>query len=356
MSGGTFKCQCGLRIAVPRFTPRPPADTDGGLDSTGARGEPQNQRPPRIPQQSDVHELKNAVRQIDSELSRANQNLKECRLSIRKRKKATEELKLAGQQLLSPAICKAMRLLMTILGLVPGWIIADATVGILGVVVFCPMSILAFHKVADLMGFQVYRPREVLLSIMRTGEIAEAQLSDRQRQVDELIKRHNHTVEKAKNADRAYKAELRRQADLLRIEREREERLARTPKPINLQSTPRVDVSEALALGKGREWVYAYSFPSHIVSGKFPIKVGMTSRPDVVKRIDEQMTGTSMPERAKVLLVFRVPNGLRAEKAFHSALKSKGQHKSDAVGTEWFKTTPNELLELYVQISDSDEL
>jgi hypothetical protein len=59
--------------------------------------------------------------------------------------------------------------------------------------------------------------------------------------------------------------------------------------------------------------------------------------PDVVKRIDEQMTGTSMPERAKLLLVFRVPNGPIAEKAFHAALKSKGRHINEAVGKEWFK-------------------
>jgi hypothetical protein len=44
-----------------------------------------------------------------------------------------------------------------------------------------------------------------------------------------------------------------------------------------------------------------------------------------------------MPERAKLLLVFRVPNGPIAEKAFHAALKSKGRHINEAVGKEWFK-------------------
>ena len=206
-----------------------------------------------------------------------------------------------------------------LIGLVPGWIVADFTLGTWSVLVFCPLSSYLFVLLMRVLGFKVYRPRSELLRLIEQGEAITPQVLSSLKSTVEELEDRLHAI-----------------SDELHFGRE-----------VSLSSTSKVDVSSARSLGTGPEWVYAYSFPSQIGGQRFPIKVGMTSRDDVVRRIDEQLSSTGMHERARVLLLFRVSSAREVETMFHRQLKKRGRHKNDAVGKEWFKTSPQELIKLY---------
>ena len=359
MVGRSFLCQCGLRNPVPRFVPHQPACEDERVTPDSVepattrqpeKHESVAREKPQAMSRVEVMAIEAEAKDVCDELRRAREQLKKCRVDIRERKAGLVELERLDEQRYTPAATKKFRALFALLGLVPGWIAADATIGVLGMFLFCPLSVKAFLKFADLVGIRAYRSRETLLGVLRQGELSESQLSHHLDRVSELSERHSLITTKANTARRNYENDIRRRADEVRIRREREEQLARTPKPIELRQTPKVDTSNARVLGKGVQWVYAYSFPSQMNGDIFPIKVGMTSRADVVKRIDEQLTGTSMPEPAQLLLLFRVNSASLAENALHTALKSNGRHMKEAVGIEWFKTNPEELVRLYHQI------
>ena len=70
-----------------------------------------------------------------------------------------------------------------------------------------------------------------------------------------------------------------------------------------------------------------------------------TSDTDPNIRINQQITG--MPERIIIGLVIRTNEPVKLESAIHRLLKHFDRHISDAPGTEWFLTSPDEIRELY---------
>lgn len=89
-------------------------------------------------------------------------------------------------------------------------------------------------------------------------------------------------------------------------------------------------------------YIYAFSFPSIIKDGIFPIKVGKTAG-EVETRIAEQCKGAATFEQPKLLGKWPVKRVGPTELAIHNVLKARGKHKEDAPGREWFNTTVAEV-------------
>lgn len=104
-------------------------------------------------------------------------------------------------------------------------------------------------------------------------------------------------------------------------------------------------------VGSGDESIYLYWFESYKELAKlrdipfWKCKVGRSSG-SVVERINEQC-GTSNPEKPIVGLVIKTLDSVKLEKLLHDVLKFKNKHVQDAVGKEWFITSPSEVLSIY---------
>lgn len=91
-------------------------------------------------------------------------------------------------------------------------------------------------------------------------------------------------------------------------------------------------------------WIYAFTFPSIKRSGEpFPIKVGLTTAPDVETRVYGQCKGAGFFERPEILGRWQVKRVAQYEDAVHAVLKARGRWKEDAPGDEWFNTTIEEV-------------
>jgi hypothetical protein len=102
--------------------------------------------------------------------------------------------------------------------------------------------------------------------------------------------------------------------------------------------------------GIGAQYVYCYTFQNYIElarlkkESKFRIKVGKADT-DPIKRILQQVAGsnTAVAERPHVLLVFQTLAAGHLERWLHARLS----RAADSIGSEWFITNPDELIELY---------
>jgi hypothetical protein len=91
---------------------------------------------------------------------------------------------------------------------------------------------------------------------------------------------------------------------------------------------------------EGKPSVYWYTFPAYRSgNGPFPIKIGRGTDP--LARIRMQVT--AMPEQPTILGTFEHNDPISLERALHSVLILRGKRKTDAPGTEWFITPPDEI-------------
>jgi hypothetical protein len=92
-----------------------------------------------------------------------------------------------------------------------------------------------------------------------------------------------------------------------------------------------------------RPSVYWYTFPAYQrETGAFPIKIGRGNNPEL--RIAQQVT--AMPEAPVILGMREHMDSSNLERALHAVLALRNKRKTDAPGTEWFMTTPNEIGDL----------
>lgn len=91
-------------------------------------------------------------------------------------------------------------------------------------------------------------------------------------------------------------------------------------------------------------WIYAFTFPAIKRSDRsFPIKIGLTTAPDVETRVYGQCKGSGFFERPEILGRWQVKCVAQLEDAIHAVLKARGRWKEDAPGDEWFVTTLDEV-------------
>ncbi len=98
--------------------------------------------------------------------------------------------------------------------------------------------------------------------------------------------------------------------------------------------------------------VYWYTFPAYKrPDGPYPIKIGRGNNPD--QRIHQQVT--AMPEMAEILGTYAHVDAPNLERALHAILALRNKRKNDAPGTEWFLTTPQEIIRLIAYILQAAE-
>lgn len=103
-------------------------------------------------------------------------------------------------------------------------------------------------------------------------------------------------------------------------------------------------------LGTGASAVYLYYYENYkqraLAEGRstWPCKVGRTDR-DPLGRVLAQ-AATALPEYPHLGLIFMTDTPGVWETAIHSVLRLRGRALDEAPGTEWFETTPEELIEI----------
>lgn len=109
--------------------------------------------------------------------------------------------------------------------------------------------------------------------------------------------------------------------------------------------------------GEGEQSVYAYYLPTYRrlaeIAGdsRWPMKVGMTTT-SVSTRIGGQLT--ALPEGPVVGVVLRSSNAALLEKVLHGILSIRGRQVNNGGGTEWFLTSPDELVSLHRMVLSID--
>lgn len=125
------------------------------------------------------------------------------------------------------------------------------------------------------------------------------------------------------------------------------------------QQRPGIVVDQVKTYGwsLGSEYVYCYSYPTHLeiaqLKGeeRYRIKVG-SAKGDPIQRIFAQFATnkTAISESLVVLLIFRTLSASHLERWLHKRLS----RATDAVGSEWFVTNPAELIDLFTEYLRTD--
>ena len=119
----------------------------------------------------------------------------------------------------------------------------------------------------------------------------------------------------------------------------------------------KVDTSRVEKKGRGNQSVYLYYFPTYKQYAKlkgethWPCNVGKAEG-EVIVRVSKQI-GDQLPEKAKIALILRTDNCRALETEIHKKLKRRLKQSKDAIGTEWFLTSPSEVEEIYNFIGEN---
>ena len=102
----------------------------------------------------------------------------------------------------------------------------------------------------------------------------------------------------------------------------------------------RVDTTDALEIGEGDEYVYAFNYDRY----SDRLKIGQTNG-DVVDRIAQQIR-EGVPAKPVLRLTIRTHDSQNLEKFLHSFFRYK-KKTVGGVGKEWFLATRDEVIEVY---------
>lgn len=122
-----------------------------------------------------------------------------------------------------------------------------------------------------------------------------------------------------------------------------------SPAP-GVEDDPNPLPNDVVELGEGPEAVYLYFLPTYKrhaeVTGKptWPCKIGRTSG-DPLARIASQ-AATALPEPPYMAAVIWSDNSIAWERAFHGVLAARRRRIENALGVEWFETSPQEFVEI----------
>jgi hypothetical protein len=106
-----------------------------------------------------------------------------------------------------------------------------------------------------------------------------------------------------------------------------------------------VDTSDVLRLGEGDKFVYAFGYRC----APDRLKIGLTKN-DPVERVFAQIN-SSTPDKPVLFLEIKTHDCNSLERALHAILTYRGS-KTSGGGTEWFKTTRDEIVSLYKLIKE----
>ncbi len=109
-------------------------------------------------------------------------------------------------------------------------------------------------------------------------------------------------------------------------------------------------LSAELIIGEGEGVVYLYYFPTYRTQAEehntniWPCKIGRTEREPLLRVLSQ--ASTALPERPIIALLIHTPSPLAWEAALHGVLTLRGRKIETAPGSEWFSTSPSEVIEL----------
>lgn len=112
------------------------------------------------------------------------------------------------------------------------------------------------------------------------------------------------------------------------------------------------------SVGTGTGCVYVYYFglykseASRNGEQNWPCKIGLSEN-EASSRISQQI-GTALPEIPVWALEIKTANPSWLEAAIHSVLKCRGKWHQKSPGSEWFMTSPEEVLEIYSFIAGEE--
>lgn len=116
-----------------------------------------------------------------------------------------------------------------------------------------------------------------------------------------------------------------------------------------------------MSIGAGTETVYVYFQEAERKLAGFenrkswPCKVGYTGG-SLTTRIISQGLATSMSKLPSVGLVIKTEDGRGLERILHSALDLAGARIADALGSEWFETSPEKISAWYEQFCAANKM
>ena len=105
-----------------------------------------------------------------------------------------------------------------------------------------------------------------------------------------------------------------------------------------------VDTTNAIEIGEGEEFVYAYGYPC----APDRLKIGSCTG-DVIARIAAQIS-TGTPDKPSLLLTVRTNDCRALERVLHGIFRLREQRVTGA-GSEWFLVTRDEVVAAYESIS-----
>lgn len=125
---------------------------------------------------------------------------------------------------------------------------------------------------------------------------------------------------------------------------------------INEEQVAIEDIPTHRTFGEGNFAVYCYYFDNYrklaVLEGKriWPCKIGRTDRDPLIRVLSQ--ASTALPERPIIDFVIKTKDSSLLEVAIHSILKLKNRHIVESPGSEWFNTSPDEVLEILKSINE----
>jgi hypothetical protein len=125
--------------------------------------------------------------------------------------------------------------------------------------------------------------------------------------------------------------------------------------PAEVAAAPPPEPAADLEIGVGSETVYVYYLPVYRMvaeergEASWPCKIGRTSG-DPLSRVLSQAS-TALPERPHIALAIRSSNSSAWEGALHNVLALRGRCIDESPGSEWFLTSPAEIVDFVKKLS-----
>ncbi len=111
-------------------------------------------------------------------------------------------------------------------------------------------------------------------------------------------------------------------------------------KPQIKEKLKRVDTTDALEIGEGDEYVYAFTFDGY----RDRLKIGRCTA-GVVARIANQIS-SAVPDKPVLLLTIRTHDCEKLEEILHRIFRYK-KRAIDVSGKEWFLATRDQVIKVY---------
>jgi hypothetical protein len=118
------------------------------------------------------------------------------------------------------------------------------------------------------------------------------------------------------------------------------------------QSSPAAALPYAAerTIGTGTSAIYLYYFSTYRTHSatnqgtRWPCKIGRSDRDPMLRVLSQ--AATALPELPTVALLIRTDDPSALEAALHAILTLRGRRSVQAPGTEWFDTTPDEVMQI----------